>query len=214
MRGDSIQYEILASGSKGNCLVLNGEIAIDMGVSFKKIKPYLQTLKIVLLTHRHFDHFNRTTIKTLARERPLLRFCAPEYLHGDLIGCGVAPSQIDVVSNRLSYGEFLGVQTHQLFHDVPNVGYTLTLASGETVFYATDTGCISHINAPNLDYYFIEGNYDEDEIQERIRAKEERGEYVYEYRVRETHLSIQKATEWVLGMAGEHSKIEFMHEHI
>lgn len=46
-------YEILQTGSKGNCVILNNEIAIDMGVSWKKISPYAKNLKLVLLTHNH-----------------------------------------------------------------------------------------------------------------------------------------------------------------
>lgn len=48
-----MEYEILATGSDANCLILSKYIAIDMGVSFKKLKPYYKDLKIVLLTHIH-----------------------------------------------------------------------------------------------------------------------------------------------------------------
>ena len=48
-----MKYEILATGSKGNCVIINDEIAIDMGVTYKKISPYLKQLKLVLLTHIH-----------------------------------------------------------------------------------------------------------------------------------------------------------------
>lgn len=49
-----MNYEVVSTGSKdGNCLVINGEIAIDMGVTWKKIAPYAKTLKLVLLTHIH-----------------------------------------------------------------------------------------------------------------------------------------------------------------
>jgi len=48
-----IDYEILNSGSNGNCLIVNKYMAIDMGVTYKKVKPYLKEFKVILLTHIH-----------------------------------------------------------------------------------------------------------------------------------------------------------------
>lgn len=48
-----IDYEILNSGSDGNCLIVNKYMAIDMGVNYKQIKPYLKELQVILLTHIH-----------------------------------------------------------------------------------------------------------------------------------------------------------------
>lgn len=48
-----MEYEILNSGSDGNCTIINEIIAIDMGVSYKKLKEYHKTIKLVLLTHIH-----------------------------------------------------------------------------------------------------------------------------------------------------------------
>ena len=48
-----MEYELTATGSKGNCVIFKNDIAIDMGVSFKKIKHIYRDLKLVLLTHIH-----------------------------------------------------------------------------------------------------------------------------------------------------------------
>lgn len=48
-----MEYEILASCSAGNCTIIKDIIAIDMGVSFKKLEKHYKKLKIVLLTHIH-----------------------------------------------------------------------------------------------------------------------------------------------------------------
>lgn len=48
-----MNYEVLATGSTGNCVILNGSIAIDIGVPYKKVKPYAKKLRLVLLTHVH-----------------------------------------------------------------------------------------------------------------------------------------------------------------
>ena len=48
-----VDYEIVQTGSAGNCVILCSEIGIDMGVSFKQIKPFINRLRLVLLTHVH-----------------------------------------------------------------------------------------------------------------------------------------------------------------
>lgn len=48
-----MEYEILATGSSGNCTIINHSIAIDIGIPYKKIAPYAKELKLVLLTHIH-----------------------------------------------------------------------------------------------------------------------------------------------------------------
>lgn len=44
---------ILKTGSDGNCVILNGTTAIDMGVPYKTIEPYVKDLQFVFLTHVH-----------------------------------------------------------------------------------------------------------------------------------------------------------------
>ncbi len=46
-------YEILNSGSDGNCILLNDNIMLDCGIPYKKIKPYLKNIKIIFISHRH-----------------------------------------------------------------------------------------------------------------------------------------------------------------
>lgn len=46
-------YEVIATGSSGNAVLINNGILIDCGVSWKKIQPYTKRLKLVLLTHKH-----------------------------------------------------------------------------------------------------------------------------------------------------------------
>lgn len=44
---------IINSGSDGNAVVLYKKILVDCGIPFKRIRPFLKELKIVLLTHIH-----------------------------------------------------------------------------------------------------------------------------------------------------------------
>ena len=86
--------------------------------------------------------------------------------------------------------------------------------NNEKVIYLTDTKTVEGISAKNYDLYFVEGNYNEDEILERIKHKERLGIFVNEYRTIETHLSIEEATEWLIDNMGDNSKYELIHMHV
>ena len=45
-----MKYNIIATGSTGNCVIVNDVIAVDMGVSFKALKDVYKQLQLVLLT--------------------------------------------------------------------------------------------------------------------------------------------------------------------
>ena len=59
----------------------------------------------------------------------------------------------------------------------------------------------------------IEANYDADEINRIIAAKQANGVFCYETRVKQTHLSKQQAEAFIARVAGAHSKYMFMHQH-
>lgn len=42
---------IVESGSKGNMILVNDTIALDMGITYKKAKPYLKNLKLIFISH-------------------------------------------------------------------------------------------------------------------------------------------------------------------
>ena len=69
------------------------------------------------------------------------------------------------------------------------------------------------ITAKNYDLYLVEANYSEGEIQERIKAKEASGQFVYEYRVLKTHLSKEECDRWLLENIGENSEYVYIHQH-
>lgn len=201
-------YKIVNSGSDGNCVIINDIIAIDMGVSYKRLSPYIKNLKIVLLTHIHGDHFNKTTIRQLAKNRPTLRFGCCKWLVQDLINCEVDKRNIDVfdINKKYNYGLFQIVPI-KLYHDVPQCGYRLFI-NNEKLIYATDTYTLDGIKAIDYDYYLIEGNYqDEEELSSRAVNS------YYESRVRHTHLSKEYATNWLLENMGLKSVYYWMHEH-
>ena len=104
-----MKYKIINSGSDGNCIILNDEIMLDCGVSFKRIKDDYKKIKLVCISHEHSDHFSEKTIKKLAFERPTLRFCIGEFLLDKLLKCGVNEKNIDVIklNTKIKYKRFL-----------------------------------------------------------------------------------------------------------
>ena len=91
-----MKYDIISTGSKGNAVVIEDKILIDCGVNYKALKPYVPCLQLVLLTHEHGDHFYPSCIKTLARERPTLRFGCCKWLYKNLLAVGVNRRNIDI----------------------------------------------------------------------------------------------------------------------
>lgn len=204
-------YKIIKTGSQGNAVVLNENILIDCGVTYKALTSVKRALNVVLLTHIHSDHFNKTTIKQLARDRPILRFACCEWLVNDLKECGVQNIDVMQVGRTYDYGAFK-VSPIVLYHDVPQCGWRVFIG-GEKAIYMTDTGTLSGITAKDYDLYLVEANYIEEEIQAKIREKQESGQYIHEYRVMKTHLSKEQCDEWLLENMGEGSEFIYLHQH-
>lgn len=209
-----MNYKIISSCSTGNATIIRDIILIDCGVTFRKLEKYYKKLKIVLLTHIHSDHFKKETIRKLAQERPTLRFACCEWLLKPLLDCGVERKNIDVlqIGTRYDYKLFKIVPI-KLYHDVQQCGYRV-LFDNYKVIYMTDTRTVEGIVAKNYDLYLVEGNYEYEELEQRIKQKQEEGLYYYESRVRNTHLSKGQATDFLLNNMGENSKYVFMHEHV
>lgn len=208
-----IDYNIISTGSQGNAVIINDVILIDCGVSFKALKPFYRALKIVLLTHIHSDHFNKTTIKTLARERPTLRFGCGRWLVEALIQCGVNKANIDVLDNKMYGYGICNIIPVPLVHNVPNYGYKIHFAKGGKMIYCTDTNNLNGITAWHYDLFLIEANYEDDIIQEKIRQKKEAGEYAYEVQVLHNHLSKAKCDDFIYKNIGPNGSYVYLHCH-
>lgn len=215
-------YDILATGSSGNCVIINGEIAIDMGIPVKKLREswYIKDLRLVLLTHRHRDHFNTATVRALRRERPALRWGCCEWMVPHLLEAGVDKRVIDVyqIDKVFHYdGIPLSLVPVELMHDVSNCGYRIFDKDGTHLFFATDTGTLDGIVVKNYDLYLIESNHTRAEIEARIAEKQARGEFAYEYRAAQNHLSQEQALDWLVNNISpgrwNNTEIVFLHQH-
>lgn len=215
-----LDFNIISTGSKGNAVVLNKEILVDCGVSFKALKPYYKELRLALLTHIHGDHFKTATVRKIAELRPGLRFACGIWMVVPLLKAGVAKSQIDVLASGTEYLYACGsVEPFEVYHDVRNFGYKIDIPkrgeglAAHKVFYVTDAANLDGIKAENYDLYMIEGDYAEDEIEERISEKKATGEFIYERRAMQFHLSKEQCRDFVAQNAGPDSMFIYMHGH-
>ena len=208
-----MEYNLIQSGSSGNCLILNEVIALDMGVPYKKVSPYVKELQLVFVGHQHGDHFKKSTINRLAEERPLLRFCGGEWMAGMFTLAGVSKRNIDVLEagKRYDYGSFQ-IEPFNLHHDVPNIGLKIYL-NGEKIIYIVDTGHVDDIEAKGFDYYFLEANHAKSDIESRAKEKIERGEFAYELRAAANHLSYEQAMDFLSENMGPNSQYVLLHQH-
>lgn len=213
MRMSNITYNLLASGSSGNCLIINKFLVLDLGVPFKKIKPYYKDIKLVFISHGHIDHLNKTCVKMLARERPTVRFCVGKWLVSILLECGVSKQNIDIIEAPKVYDYGIcRISPVVLYHDIPNFGLRIFIGD-EKAIYIVDTHTVKGIQAKGYQWYFIESNYDEDDLEQRIREKTAAGQYCYELNVAERHLSHTQASEWLLANMNKNSEYVFLHQH-
>lgn len=215
--------EIIATGSKGNAVLLNGKYLFDLGVSYNKLKKHLKNIKVVFLTHIHSDHFWRAGICQLHRRRPGILFvCAVNLIVPLCTECGVDPNRVVMVTPgqtaKINFGpECIHVNVFQLVHNVENVGYAVEVIGGEEpgkALYATDTQYIP-VSAPGLDLYMVESNYrDLEELRERKQRKLSQGGFVYEDNVAACHMSQETVTRWLAENAGPDSEVVFLHQHV
>lgn len=209
-----MNYKVIATGSTGNATIIEDCILIDCGVPYKAIKPYADKLKVVLLTHQHGDHFNPATVKALARQRPALRWACCGWMVDHLLAAGVNVRCIDVMrpGYASSYNGVAAVMPVKIPHNVPNCGWHIS-RNGELLFYATDTGSLDGVEAKNYDLYMVEANHTRAELEARIAAKQANGEYAYEYKAAENHLSYEQAVDWLAANMGPTSLWVPMHGH-
>ncbi len=201
-------YKVIASGSTGNCVIYHNSIMVDCGVSFSLVKPFLNDLQIILLTHQHQDHLNIKTILTLSQNRPLLRFGCGEWLIDKLPKL----KNLDIYEiGKLYDYEIFQISPIKLYHDVPNCGYRI-FKNNYKILHATDTGHLDGIIAKEYDLYSLEHNYNEDTIFNSIAQKEDNEEFAYQSLAMKTHLSEQQARRFIFENKGENYEVLRLHE--
>lgn len=154
-----MKYSLLASGSKGNCCVIESDdtkIVIDCGTTkrylttrFNEINYDYHKSDALLITHTHKDHVSQLK---MFQDIPTYSSVGVECKHV----IRIQPFQDLKIKN-------ICIKVLPLSHDSEGtVGYVLYNQTTKLV-YITDTGYISNDIKPyikNADYYIFESNHD------------------------------------------------------
>lgn len=212
-----MNYNILGTGSSGNCIIVNDSIMLDCGLTYAKIKPYLKKIKLIFISHRHTDHLLPTTIKKIAYNNPTIKFLCNEDdtdIIRILLTNSVLPKNIYKIRQNGWYD--LGickVKLEELYHDVLNSACHLEI-DNKKLLYVTDTSSIP-FDAKNYDTYLIEANYhSREELEKKIQEAEEKGEFTHLKRVLYTHLCEEDCIDWLKENMGDNSEYTFIHQHV
>lgn len=216
---------ISSSGRDGNAVLLSGNILFDCGVPWRKLKSCARQIRFLFLTHVHGDHFNIQTIQRLWKMNPRVRFVCSCNVLPDLVSRAhvpldriilIRPEDGEKTFQEWESGVSITARSFHLLHDVPNVGWLVTVSGGSepgSALYATDTHHVP-ISAPGLDLYMVEANYTQEDMDRRIAEKSETGAFSYEGRVIQSHMSMETAVQWLAENADPYkSKIVFLHGH-
>lgn len=154
-----MKYALLASGSKGNCCVIehhNTQIVIDCGStkryltqSFEQLELDYKTSDAILITHTHQDH-----VAQIKMFNDIPTYATQEIVTDNLFH--IEPFE------KINCKDF-SITVLPMSHDCENtVGYVMECDEGKMV-YITDTGYIKNEVKPfiqNADYYVFESNHD------------------------------------------------------
>jgi Cft2 family RNA processing exonuclease len=156
MGTNTLNYEVIQSGSKGNCVVIH-DVMVDCGVSFAKLKEHLYNIRYLLLTHIHSDHIRPATLQKIKVLFPKILIIG-NYEVAQVYG-------VHVISNA-GYPvetEHYNFMPFECVHNVVTQGFTWTI-NGLSIIYATDTNTLKHAPLGMYDYFFLESNHDEKKL--------------------------------------------------
>jgi phosphoribosyl 1,2-cyclic phosphodiesterase len=180
-----MKFKIIGSSSQGNCFLANDDLLIDVGLNYSLIKPY--PIKYLLLTHRHSDHLNLTTLRKLYVSHKVQIYCGA-WLADTLKNYN--PTIVEK-GKIYEFGSYK-ISPIQAYHDVPNCGYRIMEGTHKHL-HITDTGTLEGIMAMGYESASIECNHDENRALELIKAAKEKGEFTHLIGAMNSHLSVQQA---------------------
>jgi phosphoribosyl 1,2-cyclic phosphodiesterase len=173
----SVRLTIFASGSKGNCALLESagaRLLVDAGLSALRIKEGLAAmgrvpsdLHGILLTHEHDDHISALRVFASRHELPIYANRETQRATMEALGNGGrAVPKLDWRLFRTGEGFSLGdfdVEPFSIPHDASDpVGFLVRTAS-RTIVFATDLGNVTALvadKARQADALVLETNHE------------------------------------------------------
>lgn len=186
-----IDIKVLASGSKGNCYLMdNGEtkLLLDAGIPFNQIQIgcdfRVSDISGCLVSHRHGDHAK--AIKDLLKRG--INVYGPKDLQN------INP-QISVLKPLIKYniGSFM-IVPFELTHDVECYGYQINSIGKQKLVYITDTAYVRYTFS-ELTHVMIEANYNTEIIRKNTLNMDINGNLAS--RIIQSHMNIKTVEEFL-----------------
>jgi hypothetical protein len=144
--GDVFNYQglpinVIGTGSKGNCVVVNSKYMFDIGVTQKLIKDYIYTIKYIFITHEHGDHIKPSTLLGFMKKNPIVEV----YMLSTVFAKHIS-HKFDSFRERIhiiNVDDIIKIEDDcfeviELRHGVKCVGYQFNIGN-TNMCYATDT---------------------------------------------------------------------------
>ena len=200
-----MNYEIIASGSDGNCVILDDNIMIDCGIKAKDFaKVDISKIKYVFITHSHSDHIKKSNIKKLlSRTIYVNKDTFDKY--SDILCLGKKVVILDV-NEVYKIGRF-NMIPFEVYHDVQCHGFFFFFQE-ISILYSTDLAFSKDLPNLTYDYIFLEANYD---VYKIIKASENK-KYKNRVKANFRHLSKQDSLKYVACHLKKDGKYEPLHK--
>ena len=205
-----MKIKVLASGSKGNCSLIETKstrFLIDIGITYQRLKKELEKIALslddidaLLLTHAHNDH--TSGLKVLLKHSNFKIYANKEIIKE--LTTDINKDRIELYS-PLIYLNNTELTIFKTSHDAKgSVGFLITDDESSLV-YITDTGYLNRKYFPlleNKNIYYIESNHDEKMLMD--------GPYPYYLKQRiisdEGHLSNDTTAKYLKKLVGDATK--------
>lgn len=176
-----MNVKIIATGSSGNCVLLDDCILIDAGITVKAFKASGVTPKAMFITHKHSDHMQLPLV------RKLLKDGIRSYLPTDVIAEIAKENKVNiqdlinsgqvtpiVSEHPYTVGDVTITPYPQKHHTIVN--YAFVVEKGDDrVLYSTDLDTVEPtdmgvglLHLGMFDTILLEGNYDESYLRDYI----------------------------------------------
>lgn len=201
----TMEIAALASGSSGNCYLVNdgsSRLLLECGISIRHIREGLgfglSAVAGCLVSHEHDDH-----CKALAE---VMRASVDCYMSpGTAKALGVAGHRLKYINHqqqlRIGSWRVLAFSTQ---HDAAApLGFVLASDAGEKAVYATDTYYLKY-TFPGLTHILIETNYSVEILNENVNAGSISRDRCT--RITSSHFELQNALDWLA--ANDLSKVQ------
>ena len=166
---DNMHFIVIASGSKGNCTIIessNTKVIVDCGTtkkyltdSFNQVGFDYNSCDGVLLTHSHSDHIKG--LKTFIKETDI-KIYIPKDMYHELEE--IVPIDRCIFIEDIFNINDVNIELIHTSHDTDfSVGYIIEY-NKKTLVYVTDTGYINRRYLKKMEdknVYVIESNHDE-----------------------------------------------------